>query len=303
MCTSFKDINICSTSSTATAVAPLLVCLACGSYASADFPEFGRVGTWGVFAAGAASGAVVSTCLLGVAWRVRRSFEAPFDLRELTDSDSDQEASGKEATEATETTGQRGDLRSPGLLGRRGSSRKRPGASKFGVAPYTRVSFSNDKVPATGYGKATVRSSSPKAAAAAPSKARSIGLPELRSSAAAKSAAAASPAGAAQPAAAVKRAKGGGRSDGDDTEAGWDGGKWEELDAALGRDLEAAASLDKESCPSAGLRPGKGRQLGDFEPTDAPKPSRRPPRRTGEESEQRPEKKSSSAGSRSSAKG
>lgn len=56
----------------------MLMCLACGSSAGIDVLTLGRLGTWGVFAAGMATGAVVCMTLCAVAWTVRRRFESPF---------------------------------------------------------------------------------------------------------------------------------------------------------------------------------------------------------------------------------
>jgi len=49
----------------------VLVCIACNAYASAEVGEFGRIGTWGIFAVGASAGSMFTAMAFAMVWRLR----------------------------------------------------------------------------------------------------------------------------------------------------------------------------------------------------------------------------------------
>eukprot|EP00930_Biecheleria_cincta_P086881 TRINITY_DN76137_c0_g1_i1.p1 TRINITY_DN76137_c0_g1~~TRINITY_DN76137_c0_g1_i1.p1 ORF type:complete len:355 (+),score=71.73 TRINITY_DN76137_c0_g1_i1:28-1065(+) len=270
-----------------------LVCLACGSSASTELPErlglqLGRLGTWGVFAAGAAIGMLFSSCLFATAWQVRRSVETPFRApAKLPPSMKDM--SDEESLDEMTPAGSGTLLRAPRDYHKQTASKLTPAAQLIGADLERGTKHGKSGRQRGGRGRAgpssslrTLSGRSPKASEAAwrqSSLAHRDG-PEflLRSPGDAPPeyppCSSASKVGLQEASIAEQK--------------DWDSKKWTEMEEALDRDLMGAderAGLAGKVLPSSKGHVGRGPKgfTGKVDTemiTDQPQPSRRAPRPT-----------------------
>lgn len=262
-----------------------LVCLACGSSASTELPErlglqLGRIGTWGVFAAGAAFGMLFSSCLFAAAWQVRRSVEAPFRAP-LRLPPSRKDMSDEDSLDEMSPPGSGTLLRPPRDHKKQAASKLTPAAELIGAGLEQGTRNAKTGRQRGGRGKAgpgsnlrtlAGRSAKTDEAAWSHSSVAHREGPEFLSR---------SP-GDAPP----EYPPSSSESKASATQKDWDARKWAEMEEALDRELLSAdetAGLAGRVLPSSKCQVGRGPKgfSGKVDTemiTDQPEPSRRAPR-------------------------